>query len=347
MPPWMKHQLSVCNGPLLYLSVRGVKEVSASPRIHHSNSQLHSTRPAKEEAPFSRSNEIILPRWDIVWDLQAAHVGNHFLICWSTPPFRGAFTSCVSGAQTDVADESLDCVPCRKEALPDASVCSLCGVARSWGVTHTMLISKGVGFLASCSSSYQAPLITNSSALLTPKLWVAIWSSGWAAKRDEDRVSLFSRAVHHQGSQRRTIPKLGPDAERGGYEPAGLEGGRGRGPGPGPESWLSGAHSTSASSSSLTTTTRATRIPEASAHLPHPAGAWESDRSHSWIHKRQGAVHQDRRSVQHFPLRGTSSSFFKYCYFSLAFLVGRPAAKRKRLLPTMPHLTGLSLDQDQ
>lgn len=63
--------------------------------------------------------------------------------------------------------------------------------ARGSGVTHSILNSKGVGFLpgrvwlASSSYCYQATLITNSSALFTPKLWVAGWLGGWSAKRGE------------------------------------------------------------------------------------------------------------------------------------------------------------------
>lgn len=117
------------------------------------------------------------------------------------------------------------------------------------------------------------------------------WLVGWVVGRlsgGKDRVSLFARAVYHQGSQKRTILELGPDAERGGYEPAGLQGrGRGcggaEGPEPGPESGVCGAHSTS-TPSSFTATTRATRIPETKAHLPHPAGSRESHRPHPWIH---------------------------------------------------------------
>lgn len=125
-----------------------------------------------------------------------------------------------------------------------------------------------------------------------------MWLVGWLSW-GKDRVSLFARAVHHQGSQKTTTPELGPNAERGGYEPAGLQGSGGRGHGgtegtePEAESGVCGAHSASASAS-FTATNWATRIPETEAHLPHPACSRESHRPNPRIHQCQGAVRQDR-----------------------------------------------------
>lgn len=87
--------------------------------------------------------------------------------------------------------------------------------AKGSGVTHTILNSNGVGFLpgrvwmAFSSYCYQATLITNSSGLFSPKLWVAGWLGSWLAKQGEgEYFCLFNRTTHQQGSQRRTTPGL-------------------------------------------------------------------------------------------------------------------------------------------
>lgn len=95
------------------------------------------------------------------------------------------------------------------------------------------------------------------------------------------------------------------DAEQQAYEPVGVQGscGQGHGGSEGPESGVYGAHSSSASST-FTSTNGSTRISKTEAHLPHPAGSWEPNGAHPWIHQRQGAVCQDCRGVQHLPLGG-------------------------------------------
>ncbi|KAI3368676.1 hypothetical protein L3Q82_025671, partial [Scortum barcoo] len=82
--------------------------------------------------------------------------------------------------------------------------------ARGSGVTHSILNSKGVGFLpgrlwlASSSYCYQATLITNSSALFTPKLWVAAgWLGGWLAKQGGRTALLFLPEQHTTRAPRR------------------------------------------------------------------------------------------------------------------------------------------------
>lgn len=75
---------------------------------------------------------------------------------------------------------------------------------------------RALGFYQAVSGyCYQVTLITNSFVIYTPKFWVAV-------QLHEDSAIV----AHHLGSQRTGILELWPDAERGGYEPAELQGSR-------------------------------------------------------------------------------------------------------------------------
>lgn len=280
IPPWIKHLLPLLSSPLSVGCLWGQKGqciTKDSPQQPPYSFNEASKRGAPDSLPYDIVLPVMLghclrpspssPMWK-----SFCRYGGIFTLQRDVDTFRVVCVQRVSQPDWYGGLQSQQCVCVWRNLYLMCFVCVLCAwAARGSGVTHTIPNSKGVGFLpsrvwlASSSYCYQATLITNSSSPQSSG-----WLVGWVVWFGEagGRTEFLCLPEQCTTTAPRRGPELGPDAERGGYEPAGLQGSRGwghggaEGPEPEPESGVCGAHSASAASS-FAATTGATRIPEA------------------------------------------------------------------------------------